>query len=159
MQWPPDLPGYGFIRFDNYFQVQQHHSCAKRKFSQTTWKVTFRKSCTKHLWQDLWPHDAEESLDSLVEKIKTAEPQNKRPDKLFKSIKKANGAPTVTKCCAETSEQQIPLHFSHEWLCCPTGLRGVFQNSWISKEEYRERIRRFPKEQGSSNLRRYPISL
>jgi hypothetical protein len=40
---------------------------------------------------------AEVSLDGLVEKIKATQPQSKRPDKLFKSIKKANGAPTVNE--------------------------------------------------------------
>ena len=39
---------------------------------------------------------AEVSIDSLVEKIRATSPQTKRPDKLFKSIKKASGAPTVS---------------------------------------------------------------
>jgi hypothetical protein len=42
---------------------------------------------------------AETTIDSLVEKVKSVTVGSKGPDKIFKSIKKANGAPSVTCFC------------------------------------------------------------
>ena len=60
---------------------------------------------------------AESTIESLIEKVKNTAPQSKIPDKIFKSIKKPNGAPTVcsvaTLCNSERDScMQVSVEFS-----------------------------------------------